>query len=252
MEIIFTIIIIAIACEFVDSYLGMMYGTILSPVLILFGFDPKLLIPSILLSQAIGGAVASWRHNKLKNALIFDPKGRDFKVAALVAVLGIAATIIGAVVGSSVIPKVYLKNYIGVLCIVMGLFVLSKKTFKFTWKRITALSFISGFNKAMSGGGFGPIMSAGQIVTGREAKESIVTTDFAEVPICLMGYAVWVWLNGWPNTNLVYLLSIGSAVGAYLGPIALKKFKSREKLTMIVGALAFILGVAVIFLGIKA
>ena len=37
--------------EFIDSGLGMMYGTILSPLLILIGYSPEVVIPSILFSQ---------------------------------------------------------------------------------------------------------------------------------------------------------------------------------------------------------
>jgi hypothetical protein len=229
----------------------MMYGTILSPVLILLGYDPKLLIPAILLSQALGGGIASLRHNKLKNARVFDPKGINMKIASMVGSLGVIATIIGAFVGASIIPKIFLKNYIGVLCIGMGLFVLSKKKFKFNWEKITALSLLGGFNKAMSGGGFGPIMSSGQIVSGRGPKDSIVTTDFAEVPICLTGFAVWIFINGWPKGNLIFLLSAGAMIGGYLGPIALNKFRDRKKLTTTVGILTFILGAATVFFGIK-
>ena len=42
------LIVSAALCEFVDSGLGMMYGTVLSPVLILLGFSPQDVVPSIL------------------------------------------------------------------------------------------------------------------------------------------------------------------------------------------------------------
>jgi uncharacterized membrane protein YfcA len=248
----FLILIITVGCEFIDSYLGMMYGTILSPVLIMAGYDPKVVIPSILISQAIGGAIASWRHNKLKNAMIFKKDSRDLKVTILIATLGVIATSFGAVVGASIIPKIWLKNYIGILCLIMGGSVLLRLAFSFSWGKMIFLSLISAFNKAISGGGYGPLMSTGQIVVGRESKSSIVVTDFAEVPICLVSFMVWVWINKWPETPLIYILPIGAAIGGFLGPIALKKVKSKEKLTKIVGALAFILGLAVLFFNLKA
>lgn len=56
------ILLAAFVCEFIDSSLGMMYGTILSLVLILAGFDPLLAVPSILLSQATWRFSASVFH----------------------------------------------------------------------------------------------------------------------------------------------------------------------------------------------
>ncbi len=44
------ILTIALICEIIDSSLGMLYGTILSPILIIAGFDPPVVIPSILFS----------------------------------------------------------------------------------------------------------------------------------------------------------------------------------------------------------
>jgi len=245
------ILVVTIFCEFIDSYLGMMYGTILSPVLIIAGYDPKLVVPAILISQAIGGAVASFRHHKLNNAPIFKKDSKDFKITLLISSLGIFATLIGAYIGASIIPNNWLRNYIGILCLIIGGSVLLKISFSFSWGKMVVLSLIGAFNKAVSGGGFGPLMSSGQIIVGRESKNSIVVTDFAEVPICLASFAVWVWINKWPDTPLIYILPIGAVIGGYLGPMALKKSKSKEKISRIVGFLVFGLGVATVFFGIK-
>ena len=48
----------AFVCEYIDSAIGMGYGTILSPLLIIMGFDPLVAVPAILLSQAFGGLSA--------------------------------------------------------------------------------------------------------------------------------------------------------------------------------------------------
>ncbi|MCD6337220.1 MAG: hypothetical protein J7M01_03180, partial [Candidatus Marinimicrobia bacterium] len=67
-EIIILIIFAAFICEIIDSSLGMLYGTILSPSLIIAGFDPLIVVPSILLSQAVGSFIASIMHHRLDNA----------------------------------------------------------------------------------------------------------------------------------------------------------------------------------------
>ena len=40
--------VFAFGCEFIDSSLGMGYGTILTPSLLILGFDPLLVVPAVL------------------------------------------------------------------------------------------------------------------------------------------------------------------------------------------------------------
>ena len=73
------LVIMAFVCEYIDSSLGMGYGTILAPVLIIFGFHPLVAIPALLLSQAFGGLAASVFHHQLRN-VSFHPNSKDFKI----------------------------------------------------------------------------------------------------------------------------------------------------------------------------
>lgn len=236
--------LVAIVCEFVDSFLGMMYGTILTPALILFGHPPADIVPCILLSQAIGGFVASYRHYKLKN-ISLDSKSTDFKVALLILSLGIIAVFFGVLVGIRISPF-WLNTYIGILCICMGLLVFLNRVFKFSWKKIGVISLISSFNKAFSGGGFGPIVVSGQIVSGREGKSAIGTTDLAKAPICLTAFLMWVFCKGIPPIHLLIPLLLGAIIGGYMGPFALSRFQSKTLLTKIVGCLVVFLGALVL------
>lgn len=240
------IFILAIIAELLDSSLGMLYGTLLSPLLILLGFDPLIVIPSILLSQAIGGIIASIRHHKFNNAE-FCFHSKDFKVGIIIFSLGIVAVLIGTLLAIK-IDKIILKTYISILVILMGTLVVSNLKFKFSWKSITLLGLLSSFNKALSGGGFGPILSTGQIILGREAKNSVATTDFAEVPICLTGFAFWFFLSPTSlNLNLLIMLCLGSIIGAYFGPLMLSKIKNENIVKKIIGGLAIILGLLLFF-----
>ena len=86
----------AFFCEFIDSSLGMGYGTILSPVLIIMGFDPLVAIPALLLSQAFGGFTAAIFHHQFENAN-FTKGSRDLKIVLIVTSLGIVATILAGI-----------------------------------------------------------------------------------------------------------------------------------------------------------
>jgi hypothetical protein len=247
MTLMIAIFLIAIFCEFVDASLGMMYGTILSPVLILFGIPVSDVVPAILISQALGGLIASFRHSHYGNIKLKEKDNHDFKIAMTIFLFGLVAVVAGAFVSVS-IPKEYLRMYIGILVLIMGAIVLINRKFKFNWKKIYFIGFLSSFNKAMSGGGFGPLVSTGLIVSGKESKSSIGITDMAEVPICLAGFVAWIIFNGVSVLNiwLAAILCVGSMIGAFIGPYL--TYKVNEKyLKISVGILAVLLGVLCIF-----
>jgi len=242
LSLLLLLVVVAFVCEFIDSSLGMMYGTILSPVLIIAGFSPATVIPALLFSQAVGGLIATWRHHKFDNAK-FHVKSEDFRIAFVIFMLGIVAVIFGAFVGVN-LPKIWLKTYIGVLVLVMGALVLVGKSFKFSWKKVMGIGVLSSFNKALSGGGFGPVVASGLILSGREGKNAIGATDFAEAPICIMAFLAWAILNKTlPNIPFLTALTIGAAFGGFIGPVALSKVKSKRKLIVALGILTVVLGV---------
>ena len=59
------VFIMALACEYLDSSLGMGYGTTLTPILLLAGFAPLDIVPAILLSEALTGAAAGARRQPI-------------------------------------------------------------------------------------------------------------------------------------------------------------------------------------------
>ncbi|MBW2124088.1 MAG: sulfite exporter TauE/SafE family protein [Deltaproteobacteria bacterium] len=177
--------------EFIDSSIGMLYGTILSPVLIIAGYDPRVVVPSILLTQAMAGLVAAIGHHRLRNVDFSIDNGalkkrkgagfinslkkamtRDSKVVIVVSVLGILA-VVGASLVAVSIPEVALKTYIGVLVLVMGAILVSRSKFTFSWNKILGIGALSAFNKGLSGGGFGPVVTSGQMISGRGSKRDV-------------------------------------------------------------------------------
>jgi len=255
------IIVGAFLCELIDSSLGMMYGTILSPVLIIAGLDPLVVVPSILFSQAIGGFVASIRHQQLNNVNFSVKKDimnrlyelgyletfkrsttRDLKVAFVVTSFGIIATVISALIAIN-IPTVVLKMYIGILVCSIGIVLLLRSKFNFTWKKILGIGILSAFNKGISGGGFGPVVTSGQLISGRDSKESIGVTTLSEAPICIAGFLTYLLKNGLSTWDLIFPLTIGASIGAVIGPYITKKFKSEKKIRLSLGILVTFLGI---------
>jgi len=239
----------------------MLYGTILSPVLIIAGYDPLIVVPSILLTQAVGGLIAAVGHHRLRNAdftidnvALGSRKGssifsslkkattKDLKIVIVVAVLGIVASVFASLVATS-IPKVALKTYIGVLVLIMGAILVSRSKFTFSWKKILGIGAISAFNKGLSGGGFGPIVTAGQMISGQASKSAIGATTLAEMPICIAGFLVYLLRNGMSTWNLVVFLGSGAIIGALVGPHITATFKNEKRIRIGLGIIVIVLGI---------
>ncbi len=259
------IILVALLSEFIDSSLGMLYGSILSPFLVIIGFSPLLIVPAILFSQAMGGFVAATVHHRKRNVdFSFKSKSvkeirqkvkeigvkgclrrgltTDLKISLCVVVLGIVATII-SVLAAINIPQEFLKTYIGVLVIVMGLVLLFKTSFKFSWKKMIGIGVLGAFNKGISGGGFGPIVTSGQILSGRKGKNAIGVTTFTEGLVSIVGFSAYFFTEGIEDWSLLLLLTIGAVTGALFGPLFTVRFNSEKKLKTVLGALIVVLGV---------
>jgi len=236
----------ALIMEFIDSALGMMFGTVLSPLLIIMNYNARDVVPSILISQAVGGFIASWRHHQYRNG-DFNSGTTDRRIAVTIIWFGVFACVIGVFLSVSISPKI-LNTYIGLLVTLVGLLILGEQSLILTNRKIYLLGFISAFNKALSGGGFGPLVAGGQLVfRDRCEKGAIASTDFAEAPICLFSFLLWVCFKGFPPTPLWLALSAGSAVGGFYGPRWLSRITSRNLLKKILGALVLLEGTWVLY-----
>jgi len=241
------VLVLSFTAEVVDSGLGMMYGTLLGPILLIVGFDAYTVVPSILLSQAVGGIVGTVIHHMYGNA-DFRVGSQHFNVVLAIAVPGVVASFLGVMVGASA-PQSVVKAYIGVLATVMGALCIYPLRYTFRWWKMYLVGLVSAFNKAMSGGGFGPIASTGKILGGLNPKASIATTTYAEVPICLTSFILWCLAEGFAPAWVLLSMCVGSVLGAVFGP-RLTSNLNVNTLRVLVGALSVALGILAI-LGVE-
>ncbi len=238
----FTILILAFAFEVLDSALGQGYGTLGSPVFILLGFDPKIVVPAILLSQALGGLSAAFFHNHFKNANFSQWKSEDLRKVYYIVTFGVVGVIISSILGVK-LPKSFLSWYIGILVFIIGILILCGFSFSFSWKKFIAIGLISSFNKGLSGGGYGPLVAGGQVLIGIPGKNAIGITDFAEAPICFIGFLVWSYFSNYStNWQLAIPMCIGAAIAPILGAWITHKL-SMEHLKKVLGIVLLILGI---------
>ncbi len=243
IELSILIIVLAFICEYIDSSLGMGYGTTLTPLLLIMGYHPLQIVPAVLLSELITGLSAGFMHHKAKNVNL-KVGTKDFKITMVMAVCSIFGSLLAVFVALNV-PTLYVKLYIGILVLSMGIIILAtlSRTFKFSWKKITSLGLLAAFNKGISGGGYGPLVTGGQILSGVNSKNAIGITSLAEGLTCLVGVATYlVFTNHTIEWNLAPSLVVGAVLSVPFAALTVKKFKA--------GPLKLIVGIATLILGL--
>jgi len=180
-------------CELLDSSLGMGYGTTLTPIFLALGYQPLQLVPTILLSELLSGFSSSYFHHDSGN-VDFSRNSRDSRTALILAL----GSVVGVAIGVNVavqIPTIVLKLLIGIVITLAGfsIWILNKRILVYkTWK-MCVLAIVASFNKALSGGGYGPLMTSGQILSGINSRASVGITSFAEGFTCLVGVILFLW-----------------------------------------------------------
>jgi len=275
LGLIILIVLIAFICEYTDSTLGMGYGTALTPILILFGFKPLQIVPVVLLSELITGLLAAFFHHregnvnlkpkttnlaiiirKLKSLGYIESFNRGIpkhlKVALLLAICSIVGTV-AAVFLAINIPKLWLNLYIGFLVLSMGIIILIffNKNFNFSWKKIVGLGLLASFNKGMSGGGYGPLVTSGQILSGVEGKSAIGITSLAEGLTCAVGVITYILTSKNPiDWKLAPYVIIGAVLSVPFSAISIKKV-TEKKIKIAVAVVTIILGIFTIIKALK-
>ena len=175
------ILFVAFIAALIDTSLGMCYGTILAPILLIAGYPPEVVVPTILFSQLLVDIGGGLTHINVKN---FTRK--DIKVALLVAVPATIFVSLGVFLNVN-LPTIITKTYIGLIVTILGLLLLLGIKLRKTSKRLVFISSIAGFNKGFMGGGFGPVVVSGQIALNHDVRPSVSIGDIAEIPVCIAG-----------------------------------------------------------------
>ena len=261
------IIMFAFICEYMDSTLGMGYGTTLTPLLLIMGYEPLQVVPVVLISELFSGLLAGVLHHKEGN-VNFKPKiirlpeiieelktlgyiktlkkyiPKHLKVALLLATCSIIGTVSAVFIAIN-IPKFWIKLYIGILVLSMGVTIIIcfNKKFNFSWKKIIGLGLLASFNKGVSGGGYGPIVTSGQILSGVDGKSAVGITSLAEGLTCAVGIAMYFLISKAPlDLKLAPFIVVGAIFSIPFSVKSVKKI-TEKKLKLVIAILTIILGI---------
>ncbi|UCD30186.1 MAG: sulfite exporter TauE/SafE family protein [Planctomycetota bacterium] len=208
--IVLAIFLTALLCEYIDSSMGMGYGTTLTPLLLLVGYDPLQIVPAVLISEFVTGIAASFMHHCDGNMNLLNNR-RERGTAILLSSLSILGAVTAVIIALH-IPQWWLGAIIGVIILSVGVVILAtfKKRFRYRRSHIIALGTIAAFNKGLSGGGYGPLVTAGQVVSGISPKQAVGITSLAEGVTCFVGLTAYILMYGQLDWALTIPLTLGA------------------------------------------
>ncbi len=267
--------ILAMICEYINSSMGGGYGTIIVPLLLIIAtynltpikLDPAIIVFYVLITETVTGFFAAGLHNVVGNAKFYEknhhtpsernvnsstdnkskkftflPLTADMKSVLVLSFCGFIGAIISVVVALSFNEKI-VKTYIGVIVSCVGLFVLFKITWKFKWWKVWFVGGLAAFNKGVSGGGYGPLVTSGQLITDRNPRGAIAVTAFSEGVVSLTALITYI-IGGMRIGDwwLILTLFLGAIFSVPFSVLTVKKLNVC-KLRPLVGLFTVFLGV---------
>jgi len=200
----------ALVCEYMDSALGMGYGTTLTPLLLIAGFAPMTIVPAVLFSELLTGVAAGLLHHRDGNLDLLADRRARLTLVSLAALSGVGA--IAAVLLALRLPGHWLALAIVAIVLAMGLITLATAGRRIPYRpgAILAVGLVAAFNKGLSGGGYGPLVTAGQVVSGLPPRQAVAITSLAEALTCLIGLGGYLALGGVLDGDLLLPLAGGA------------------------------------------
>ena len=244
------VFLVALFCEYLDSSLGMGYGTTLTPILLLAGFAPLDIVPAILLSEALTGAAAGLLHQRDGNVnFLRDARAR--RTALLLIGLSAAGAIAAATLAMK-ISKEMLTLFIATIIIAMGIVILLtlNRPFRYRAGGVVAIGAVAAFNKGLSGGGYGPLVTAGQVVSGLPSKNAVAITSVAEAFTCVVGLAAYLALGRQINWGLTVPLVTGALLSVPIATLTVRRLPEKG-MRLIVGLVTLALGALALSAAVK-
>ena len=227
---------------FLDATLGMGYGTTLTPLLMIFGFSPSQIVPVVLLSQFFMGLTGGMMHHRVGN-VDFTPGGVHFRVAIVLGICSVVGSIAAVILAVQLSDRI-LGSVIGFLVIAAGVIIITtiKAKFGFSWRRIIALGVVAAFNKGISGGGYGPVVTGGQMLSGLEPRNAVGITSLAEGLTCLVGFIIYMILKNDMDCSLAPAMVIGGMLCLPFSAWTVKRLPTTN-LKLVIGLMTFGLGI---------
>lgn len=240
------LLFLAFFSEYVSSCVGEGYGLFVTPALIVFGFDPLVIIPAVLLSEFLNAVATTVFHQRLGN-VDFDPKKIFFKIALVFSAAGVVGAVTAACIAVS-LPVLVLKIFIAFVFVLTGTLILvsGRLHWNLSWGKVFALGLLGSFNKALAGGGFGPVTTGGQIIMAIKPKNAVAVSKFAKGLTCLSGFLAYYFLkDNVLSVNVTLSMLIGATCAAPFSAWTVGGLQAKS-LKVIIALVTLMLGIMII------
>lgn len=251
------IVLIAFVFETLDSATGMGSGTALVPVLFALGYDVPQVVPAVLLSETITGFVAGGAHQAVENVRFSTaPPAEASKLVGLFAGVGTIGTVLSvAIVYVAVaVPKEAIAVYTGLVAVLVGVIGLARgpagTPLGYRPRLLVAIAFVAGLTKGVGGGGYGPVLTVGQLVSGVYEKSAVAITVLSEAIVSIVGAVAVLLLGGDVSIDPLLVSSVlaGGVPAAIVAPYFVRVVPATIWRYAIPGY-AFVLGLVAVALG---
>ena len=190
------VVLITVLFGFMDSAAGMGFGTAVTPLLLVMGYGSLEIIPAIMIQQAFAGISTSYLHKELGNIKWqLRPPSESVKLAFILFLSGCGAAVLSITSVYFLLPvkELWIKLYVGFLLAFMGIISLfSLNGIKaYRPEKLFAYGALAGFNKGIGGGGYGPVVTLGGMLSGVPPKSMTAITALAEGLVCIVSVINW-------------------------------------------------------------
>lgn len=216
------LLLLALCCEFVDATIGMGYGTALTPALLILGYPVHVIVPAVVLSQIAGNCAAGFFHHRVGNTDFL----RDQRVllsALLLGGVGLAMSVVAVLIATRSSPR-FASAAVAVIVLTVGVFLLlgSRFQLRFSWRKLTILGAVAAFNKAFTGGGYGPLVCGGQIINGTKVKSAVAASTIASAIVCVSAVVAYLVSGTAIELSVLGPLTVGAVLSTPVGAMALR------------------------------
>lgn len=227
--------------QYVDSTLGMGYGTTLTALLVIVGFPVRQVVLAVLLQQLAAGGIASSFHHAFGNADL-RPGQFHFRLAMVLGGVAVVGSFLASLLASA-LPETSVDVALGGVIIVMGVIVFAARFIHlpFSWWRAGVLGLIAGANKGFMGGGYGPVIVAGQTIAGDTMRHAVAVTTLSEALSCIGGVVGYLIMGVPMPWALTLALLIGGMAASLLAAATIRSLP-HAALKTVVGYMYLVLG----------
>ncbi len=233
--IIWPVVLLAMLFGFMDASAGMGFGTALTPLFLVLGYEPLQIVPAFMIQQGVAGLVGGFLHREFGNVeWKFKPMSETVKLSIIISIAGCVAVAVSIsfVYGVFNVAKIWIKLYVAILLLGMGVIsiIQARRERPYRPRRMLGFAALAGFNKGVGGGGYGPVVTVGGLISGVPVKSMLAVTAVSEGTVSTLAIGVWIlMLSAGVTIDFVLLpsLMLSTMIAAVAAPYATRVFSEK-------------------------